>query len=45
MKSLAKNGTWCIGKAPKNKRIMGCKWVFKKKEGLSSELTLFTKVE
>ena len=24
-------------KAPKKKRIVGCKWVFKKKEGLSSE--------
>ena len=37
IKSLEKNGTLFILKAPKNKRIAGCKWVFKKKEGLSSK--------
>ena len=29
--SLIKNGTWDLVKAPENKNIIGCKWVFKTK--------------
>ena len=32
IESLHKNHTWKIVEAPKNKKIVGCKWVFKKKE-------------
>uniref|UniRef100_A0A803N377 Reverse transcriptase Ty1/copia-type domain-containing protein n=1 Tax=Chenopodium quinoa TaxID=63459 RepID=A0A803N377_CHEQI len=33
MESLSKNNTWELCCAPKGKRIVGCKWVYKKKEG------------
>ena len=36
MKSLAKNETWDIVEAPKIKKIVGCKWIFKRKEGPSN---------
>jgi hypothetical protein len=29
--SLEKNNTWTLVKPPSGKRIVGCKWVFKKK--------------
>ena len=45
MESLETNGTWSIVKAPNNKRIMRCKWIFKKKEGLYGEVALSTKLE
>ena len=32
MESLHKNGTWTLVQPPKGKKIVGCKWVFKKKE-------------
>ena len=35
MESLHKNGTWVLVKPPKGKKIVECKWVFKKKEGTS----------
>ena len=35
MESLYKNGTWVLVEPPKGKKIVGCKWVFKKKEGTS----------
>ena len=35
MKSLHKNGTWVLVKPLKGKKIVGCKWVFKMKEGTS----------
>ncbi len=35
MESLYKNGTWTLVTPPKGKKIVGCKWVFKKKEGTS----------
>ena len=38
MESLAKNGTWDIVVAPKKKKIVGCKWIFKRKEGPSSDI-------
>jgi hypothetical protein len=34
MDSLVKNQTWKLGKLPKNQRVVGCKWIFKKREGI-----------
>ena len=34
IKSLHKNDTWVLMKPSSKKRIIGCKWVFKKKEGI-----------
>ena len=36
MESLQKNKTWELVKLPKGKKVVRCKWVFKKKEGTSS---------
>ena len=33
MESLHKNGTWDMVRLPKRKKVIRCKWVFKKKEG------------
>ncbi|KAG8475835.1 hypothetical protein CXB51_032770 [Gossypium anomalum] len=33
MESLHKNRTWDLVKLPKDKKVVRCKWVFKKKEG------------
>ena len=33
MESLHKNGTWELVKLPKVKKVIRCKWVFKRKEG------------
>jgi hypothetical protein len=33
MESLKKNETWKLVKLPKGKRVIGCKWVYAKKEG------------
>lgn len=42
MTSLYKNNTWELVKRPGNKRIVGCKWIFRVKEGLAgSELRRF----
>ncbi|KAF3665269.1 Retrovirus-related Pol polyprotein from transposon TNT 1-94 [Capsicum annuum] len=35
MESLHKNGTWDLVRLPKDKKVVCCKWVFKKKEGTS----------
>ena len=35
MESLDKNQTWELVKRPKERKIVMCKWVFKKKEGTS----------
>lgn len=35
MESLEKNGTWVLVKLPSEKKPIRCKWVFKKKEGVS----------
>uniref|UniRef100_A0ACD5Y480 Uncharacterized protein n=1 Tax=Avena sativa TaxID=4498 RepID=A0ACD5Y480_AVESA len=35
MQSLEKNGTWDVVRLPKQKKAVRCKWIFKKKEGLS----------
>lgn len=32
--SLAKNSTWLIVEKPRKKKIVGCKWIFKYKEGI-----------
>lgn len=29
-----KNGTWVLAKFPKGAKPVGCKWIFKKKEGI-----------
>ena len=31
-----KNGTWDVVRLPKQKKAVRCKWIFKRKEGLSS---------
>ena len=36
MTSLYKNNTWELIKRPGNRRIVGCKWIFRVKEGLTS---------
>ena len=36
MQSLEKNGTWDIVRLPKQKKVVCCKWIFKRKECLSS---------
>jgi hypothetical protein len=33
--TLEKNGTWDIVRLPKEKKIVRCKWIFKRKEGSS----------
>ena len=33
--SLEKNGTWDLVKFPKDKRSIHCKYIFKRKEGIS----------
>jgi len=35
MQSLEKNSTWEVVPLPKQKKIISCKWIFKRKEGLS----------
>jgi len=36
VESFQKNQTWELVELPKGKRIIGCKWVFKRKEGIPS---------
>ncbi|KAI3790253.1 hypothetical protein L2E82_03169 [Cichorium intybus] len=35
MESLEKNGTWELVKLPKEKKPVRCKWIFKRKEGIT----------
>ncbi|CAD6245913.1 unnamed protein product [Miscanthus lutarioriparius] len=35
MQSLEKNGTWDVVRLPEQKKVVRCKWIFKRKEGLS----------
>jgi hypothetical protein len=35
MQSLEKNSTWEVIPLPKKKKIINCKWIFKRNEGLS----------
>ncbi|GJV93371.1 retrotransposon protein, putative, ty1-copia subclass [Tanacetum coccineum] len=35
MESLEKNGTWELAKLPKEKKPIRCKWIFKRKEGVT----------
>jgi len=35
MESLEKNGTWDLVRLPREKKPIRCKWVFKRKEGVS----------
>lgn len=32
--SLSKNKTWVLIDRPRNQRIVGCKWIYKLKEGV-----------
>ncbi|CAM8895689.1 unnamed protein product [Rhodiola kirilowii] len=34
MESLSKNMTWEIMDKPSKARLVGCKWVFKRKDGI-----------
>ena len=38
MQSLQKNQTWKLTQLPRNKKAIGCKWVYAKKEGFSNEV-------
>ena len=44
MESLHKNQTWELVKLPRGQKIIGCKWVFKKKEGMSDAESVRYKV-
>lgn len=35
MNSLKKNGTWILVKQPKQQKLVGCKWIFKRKQCIS----------
>jgi hypothetical protein len=35
MQSLEKNSTWEVVPLPKKNKTINCKWIFKRKEGLS----------
>jgi len=35
MQSLEKNSTWEVVPLPKKKKIVCCKWIFKRKQGLT----------
>jgi hypothetical protein len=35
MESLEKIGTWDLVRLPENKKPVCCKWIFKRKEGIS----------
>jgi hypothetical protein len=35
MQLLEKNGIWDVVQLPKRKKTIRCKWIFKRKEGLS----------
>lgn len=37
MTSLKKNGSWVLVDRDKNQRPMGCRWLYKKKEGVTKE--------
>ena len=37
MESLNKNKTWEYSELPKGKKLIGCKWVFRKKEAVSEK--------
>ena len=37
MKSLHKNDTWELTRLPKGKKVIGCKWVYAKKQGSLKE--------
>lgn len=41
---LKKNNIWILVKQPSNKRLVGCKWIFKLKERISSVKLLRYKV-
>lgn len=32
--SLIKNQTWSLVEKPKGQKLVGCKWIFKRKEGI-----------
>ena len=36
-----RNGTWELVKAPENKNVIGCKWVFKTKYDVNGEVNQF----
>ena len=35
--SLQRNKTWILVKKPTDKRVVDCKWIFKKKEGITAQ--------
>ena len=34
MESLRKNDTWILVEKPEGQRLIGCKWIYKQKEGI-----------
>ena len=43
MSSLHKNDTWELSELPKEKKAIGCKWVFAKNRDLQMEILYATK--
>ena len=43
MSSLYKNGTWELTELLKEKKVIGCKWVYAKKQGSLKEDTIHYK--
>lgn len=39
IKSLQKNEIWTLDKIPNGKKVIGCKWIFKKKDDAGDMLT------
>ncbi|CAD6236154.1 unnamed protein product [Miscanthus lutarioriparius] len=39
IQSLKKNDTWDVVRLPKHKKVVRCKWIFKRKKGLSYNFT------
>jgi hypothetical protein len=38
MNALAKNATWDLVEIPRNRKIVGCKWVYKLKKGFDDKV-------
>ena len=41
MESMYSNFVWTLGDPPKNVKLIGCKWIFKKKRGADGKVETF----